>query len=343
LLVGLAAAGGVGWFLWARERPRVARQKAESSARRPVSNAAIASGESAALERHFNPYISGEPVREADMFFGRDDPLRRIINGLHQNSVMVYGERRIGKTTLLFHLAEQLRRTEDPEWVFIPVSVDLEGTPQNSFFYLLMEATWGVTRAYLTKSPPRLRFHQRSPAPLAEARTAQHTDWVEYTDRDFAYDLRVILEALRAVVKPRKVRVVLLVDEVDVFSNYDTLVQQQFRRVLVSDLAQNLGAVVAGAHINKTWDRQESPWFNLFVELPLEPFTREQACALLVEPVRDVYQWNADALDFVLARAEGRPHRLQRYALEAVNRMLADNRLRITLADVRAADQVIEG
>jgi hypothetical protein len=328
-LLGVAIMGGIGWYLWARER----RQQADSPTPGP---ALVAERRHKALQRHFNPYISGEPVREADMFFGRDELLRKIINGLHQNSVMIHGERRIGKTSLLFHLAEQLRQAEDPEWVFIPVSMDLEGTPQNRFFYLLIEAVWGVTRAYLTKSPPRLRYHQHDSDVSAKERAA------EYTDRDFASDLRVLVEALKTLVRPHRVRVVLLMDEVDVFGTYDTLVQQQFRRILVSDLAQNVGAVVAGAHINKSWDRQESPWYNLFIELPLEPFTREQARTLLVEPVQDVYQWDEAAIAYVLARAEGRPHRLQRYALEAVNRILAENRLRITVADVRAADQAID-
>jgi hypothetical protein len=40
--------------------------------------------------------------------------------------------------------------------------------------------------------------------------------------------------------------------------------------------------------------------------------------------------------------AEGRPHRLQQIALEAVNRMLAAARLRINLEDVQVADALIE-
>ena len=43
-----------------------------------------------------------------------------------------------------------------------------------------------------------------------------------------------------------------------------------------------------------------------------------------------------------MARAEGRPHRLQQLALEAVNHMLAAGWLRITLEDVEAADALID-
>ena len=280
-----------------------------------------------ALERRFNPYISGEPVREPDMFFGRHDLLHKIVNGLHQNSIMIYGERRIGKTTLLFHLAQALRAAEDREWVFIPVLIDLEGTAEKEFFYLLMENLRGVLRAYLPQMP-RLRF---GASPVGE-----------YTDRDFTADLRLLLEAVKSVVAPRNVRVILLMDEMDVINGYSTIVQQQLRRIFMSSLAQNLGTVVAGIQIRKAWDRVESPWYNLFNELVVEPFPEEESRRLLFEPVRGIYEWDAKAVDFVVQRAEGRPYRLQQYGLEAVNHMLVDGRTHITLADVQAADQIIE-
>lgn len=299
---------------------------ARARARRLAQEMAVRQRE--ALERAFNPYVSGEPIRDTGMFFGREDLVQKIFNALHQNSIMIHGERRMGKTTLLYQLAAQLRNADDPEWAFIPVYVDLEGTPQHRFFYQLMDAIWGALQAYTTGNPPVLRFATLAP---------EH-----YTDREFAADLRVLLERVRKVVEPRKVRVILLMDEMDVVSSYDTLVQQQLRRIFMSPLAVNLGAVVAGIQISKAWDRLESPWYNLFNEIPLDPFTDERARELLIEPVRGTYEWEPDAVDFVVAQAEGRPYRLQQYALEAVNHMLNAKRLQITLEDVQAAHEILE-
>lgn len=312
-LAGLATASGVSLSAGARVR-RLAAKTADR--------------QRDALARSFNPYISGEPIRNADMFYGRDDLLRRIFNALHQNSIMIHGERRMGKTTLLYQLAEQLRNANDPEWVFVPVYVDLEGTREDRFFYLLMDMIWGALQAYLTEDPPTLQFDVLPPS--------------EYSDREFMADLRLMLDGLKDVVAPRKMRVILLLDEMDVVSSYDTLVQQQLRRVFMSPLATNLGAVVAGIQISKAWDRVESPWYNLFNEIELEPFTAQKARELLSEPVRGIYEWEPEALEFVVEHAGGRPYRLQQYALEAVNIMLAAKRLRISLADVQAAHEDIE-
>jgi ligand-binding sensor domain-containing protein len=281
-----------------------------------------------ALARHFNPYICGEPVRQPDMFFGRGELLNKIFSALHQNSIMIHGERRMGKTSLLYQLAQRLREVNDPEWVFVPVSVDLEGTHQEQFFHLLMDTIWGVLRGYLVDAAPTLRFGTKTAA--------------EYNDRDFTGDLRLLLDGLKAVVAPRNVRVILMMDEMDVVSNYDNIVQQQLRRIFMSSLAENLGAVVAGVHISKAWDRLESPWYNLFNEISLTPFSHEEARELLTEPVKGAYVWEPDALEFVIEQAEGRPFRLQQYGLEAINHMLSERRMRITLADARAAHQAIE-
>ena len=291
-----------------------------------------------AVNRGFNPYISGEPVRRDDMFFGRRDLVRRIVDTLHNNSIMIHGERRIGKTTLLYQLAAVLRDVDDADYWFVPVYVDLEGTPQEEFFhYLMEEIVDGVRRlpdaqTILATHLLNLRYEV-----LASER---------YDDRDFNRDMRRVtvgLQQYSAEHEPGlRPRLILLMDEMDVMSQYDHLVQQQLRRIFMRDFAATLGAVVAGIQISKDWDRVESPWYNLFNEIALEPFTREQGLELLIEPVRGYYVYESSALEFILEHSAGRPYRIQQYGLEAVNSMLERGRRRITLGDVEVAHRRIQ-
>jgi ligand-binding sensor domain-containing protein len=291
-----------------------------------------------ALARGFNPYISGEPVRRDDMFFGRRPLLQRIIDTLHNNSIMIHGERRIGKTSLLLQLMTTLREVDDPEYWFIPVYIDLEGTPQEAFFQLLIEEilvnieTLHRAAAEITPKLMELRYYTKIEN--------------SYSDRDFNRDLNRIarvLEEYGAEHEPGKhLRLILLIDEMDVMGSYDRLVQQQLRRIFMREFAATLGAVVAGIQISKEWDRVESPWFNLFNEIALTPFTREQAIELLVEPVRGYYQYELAAIEFIVDHAHGRPYKVQQYGLEAVNHMLSRQRRRIALMDVEAAHRRLE-
>ncbi len=131
-------------------------------------------------------------------------------------------------------------------------------------------------------------------------------------------------------------------DEMDVLSGYDHVIQQQLRRIFMRDFSSTLGAVVAGIQISKEWDRVESPWYNLFNEIKVEPFEREAALSLLQDPVKDIYAFDPAAIEYILEQSSGRPFRIQQYALESVNQMLADGRRKITLDDVEAAHARIQ-
>ena len=108
-------------------------------------------------------------------------------------------------------------------------------------------------------------------------------------------DLRLIIGHLQEQTD-KTIRLILLLDEVDVMNDYDQLTQQQLRGIFMEQFAQNLGAVVAGVRISKAWDRPESPWFNLFYEIELAPIGRDDALALLQEPVKGIYRWDQDRL-----------------------------------------------
>src|SRR5438128_878710 len=59
-----------------------------------------------------NPYIAGSPVTVSEMFFGRADVfdfVRQALVGRHRDNVIVlYGQRRTGKTSILYQLQRQL-------------------------------------------------------------------------------------------------------------------------------------------------------------------------------------------------------------------------------------------
>jgi phosphate transport system substrate-binding protein len=72
-----------------------------------------------------NPYIVGPPVTDQTKFFGREDIIQEIEQILRyptRNWVILYGQRRIGKTSLLRQLEQRL-----PTPPFFTVYVDLAG------------------------------------------------------------------------------------------------------------------------------------------------------------------------------------------------------------------------
>lgn len=274
--------------------------------------------------RRFNPFIAGAPVLDSELFFGRDALVDRILQTVHNNSLLLHGERRIGKTSLLHHLKRRLEGLDDPEFAFFPVYVDLQGTPEDRFFATLGEDV----RSELA---PQLIDAELGPSPIETA---------SYGYRELIADLRVVLERLSAHAA-RRVKLVLLIDEVDELNDYDPRINQRLRSLFMKSFAENLVAVVAGVRIRREWEKEASPWYNFFEEIEVAAFDRSAAEALVRQPIEGVFAIEREALDSILTHTDCRPYPIQKMCMALVNRMYEQRRRTITTEDVAAvaADQ----
>jgi len=78
--------------------------------------------------RPINPYVAGPPLSEEKGFFGRQGTLKWVeqeLRNLATNSLVLFGQRRIGKTTLLLQLRRLL-----PADAFLPIYFDLQDQAQ---------------------------------------------------------------------------------------------------------------------------------------------------------------------------------------------------------------------
>jgi tetratricopeptide (TPR) repeat protein len=277
-----------------------------------------------AVRRRFNPYIAGAPVLDDEMFFGRQKLMARILNVLHHNSLMITGERRIGKTTFLYHLKKALTRDEGTEYRFFPVLTDLQGVPESAFFHAVLS---DVVEAL-----------QPSPATLAQLRYRPEAE--DYDGRDFSHDLQRLIEELKAKT-PKRVRLVLLIDEVDVLNEYSERVNQRLRSIFMKTFSEHLVAVMSGVGIKRTWNSEVSPWYNFFDEVELTPFTREEAEELIRTPVVGVFRYHAEAVEAILAASQLRPYLIQKFCIHAVNHMLEEGRTTVTRRDVESVREAV--
>jgi hypothetical protein len=278
-----------------------------------------------ALRRRFNPYIAGAPVMDDNMFFGRRKLLTRILNVLHHNSLMITGERRIGKTTFLYHLKKALEVDEGTEYQFFPIFTDLQGVPEQAFFHAVMSDV--VDSLAL------------SPATIGALRF--RVDDEAYEGRDFSHDLQRIIEELKGRT-PRRVKLALLIDEVDVLNDYSERINQRLRSIFMKTFSEHLVAIMSGVGIKRVWTSEGSPWYNFFDEIELTAFTREEAEALIKEPVEGVFRFEGEAVEAILAGSQLKPYVIQKFCIHAVNRMLEHGRTTVTPADVDAVRDTVQ-
>jgi hypothetical protein len=275
-----------------------------------------------AVRRRFNPYIAGAPVLDDDMFFGRQKLMARMLNVLHHNSLMITGERRIGKTTFLYHLKKVLAADEGSEFQFFPVFTDLQGVPESAFFHAVMSDVVDGLRP--------------SPATLSSLRFGREPSG--YEGRDFSHDLQRVIEELETRTT-RRVKLALLIDEVDVLNEYSERVNQRLRSIFMKTFSESLVAVMSGVGIRRSWQSEVSPWYNFFDEIEIAALTREEAEALIKTPVLGFFRYEPDAVEAILVESGRKPYLIQKFCIHAVNRILEERRTTITASDVAAVRQ----
>ncbi|MFK5969201.1 MAG: ATP-binding protein, partial [Candidatus Marithrix sp.] len=87
-----------------------------------------------------NPYIIGNNVGNSHAFVGREDILEKILSVIennYQNTIALFGQRRIGKTSIL----TKLKVTLPEKGSYLPIFIDFQDMPKLSLPKLLQELT----------------------------------------------------------------------------------------------------------------------------------------------------------------------------------------------------------
>jgi len=237
---------------------------------------------------------------------------------------MIYGPRRIGKTSMQHQLRQRLEKLDDPVYHFIPVMIDLQGTSEEQFFAVLMEEIIEACKSNLNGNTSFKITDRQN----------------DYTSRDFGKDLKKLLQSLKSE-EEKKLKLVLLIDEVDELNKFSERVNQKLRSVFMKTFAENLVAVMSGAHIRKNWESEGSPWYNFFEEIEVPPLDKEHAVELIRQPVAGIFSYDAVAVTKIIEYSECKPYTIQRYCVNAINRIIEQKRRRVTAGDVEAVAKVL--
>lgn len=276
--------------------------------------------------RHIdNPYTSGTPIRDnQNMFFGRKDDLAALkekLSSKHTNKVVVLvGQRRMGKTSLIYHLAQELLQTD----AYVPIFIDIQSQSLDTGVAQLLEGFAGRIQKELQKH--------------------RHVTLEEPVTRDFqtnptiAFDrfLDQVSQALPAS------KVVLIFDEFEKL--YDKVRQKQINEGLLSYLRsvmqhrRGFNFLLAGApDIRNITEGYSSIFFNIGFYHNLKELKPEEAEALIKQPVEEYLDYDPLALE--------RMHYLtgdQPYLIHVLSERLIDhcNHLQksyVTINDINSA------
>jgi len=204
-----------------------------------------------------NPYFSGGIVTDPSMFFGRVEELEYICFRLHGGqSTSVVGLRRIGKSSLLYHLAHQADLLPPAT---VAVFIDLQAAAHHHSLGLLNSALHGLDKKLNNRYsfPPVKSLH------------------------DFAVGIeRVCADGFRPL---------LCLNEMECIAERESFDQDVFRGLRALCNHGRLTLVTASTMPLSDLIRDSglsSPFYNIFIELSLGALSDEAVRALLTEPFR---------------------------------------------------------
>jgi hypothetical protein len=270
-----------------------------------------------------NPYVVGTPLQSGSpLFFGRADLLAFIEENLaaaHRNNLVLIGQRRTGKTSLLKQLPSRLGDR------YVPVYLDgqslgLDPGLPNFFLALATEIAFALDDRGFDVAPPELNELADSPAATFE---------------------RAFLPCVREAIGAR--HLLLLLDE---FEELEGVVRRGsldpsifgFLRHVVQH-TDNLSVIFCGTHrLEELAADYWSVLFNISLYRHVGFLERSEAERLIEEPVAPYgMRYDGLALEKIWRVTAGHPYFLQLLCHSLVNRHNKSSRSYVTVADVNAA------
>ena len=261
-----------------------------------------------------SPYIVGNPVDRADMFFGRAgimDRIRRHLGGGdHANVILLEGNRRTGKTSILRHLG---KTGALPGWIPVYCSFqELDGIAAADVFKLLaLRIGGGLWDAGIETWIPDLeRADSGRPFKIVFGSALRRAF---AGGRPFE-TLELYLEAAIRAAKPR--RILLMIDEFDKLrEGIDSgltgpQVPENLRHLLQHQAG--LGAIITGSRrLKKLREEYWSALFGLGYRIGVSALPKDQARRLVTEPVAGRLRYLPQARDRLVEICAGHPFLIQ--------------------------------
>ena len=246
------------------------------------------------MAERINPYIAGAPVTDPAMFFGREDVFawieRNIAGRYADNTLVIHGQRRVGKTSVLKQLGHRLSSR------YIPVFFDLQGRTHTTLDRFLWRLAREIARA--------LRVHYGVELPKPE---------LGPFSQDLEYFPGVFLTEVRQALGERNL--------VLVFDEFDSLEEPTAKEMLAGDLIPYFSRMLHGTeHLNFVFSIGSSGHKLEHMQADYTDFFRSalykkisflepaQARQLIVEPVQGLMTYEPPAVARVLAVASGHPY-----------------------------------
>jgi len=276
-----------------------------------------------------NPYIAGAPVIEQRMFFGREDVfnwIERSLSGQYADHILVvHGQRRVGKTSVLKQLPNRLPKR------YIPIFFDLQGRTHTTLDRFL----WWLAREIVRV------LKQDRDVSITPPEKDLFTRDIEYFETRFLPELKPVLGD----------DTILLLT----FDEFDNLEESEIKEVLAQPLIDHLRRMMGNPNVNfifsigssgrklENMQANYTEFFKTALYRKISFLTKDDAHRLITMPVQGLIEYDRDAIQRIFEIASGHPYFTQLICHELFSQCQKTGGRTVNLKDVESVlDDVVE-
>jgi formylglycine-generating enzyme required for sulfatase activity/tetratricopeptide (TPR) repeat protein len=271
-----------------------------------------------------NPYIAGSAVKDPKMFFGREDVFDWIKNSLlgsvDQHILVIHGQRRVGKTSVLTQLGNRLGID------YIPVFFDLHLCSPLTIEQFLRGLSRDIVKAI------NQQLHLNLPSPDKD----YFTNDIYRFENEFLFGLRLYIENRKLLIA---------IDEFDVLERLvlspqeeqGTQIVELIQRIISLDWLTFIFSIGSSGRKLENMHPAFTALFKTALYRQISFLDLADTRRLIIEPVSGTLEFDDEAIDRIYQVTSGHPYYTQLICFVLFARFQNTGIGRVTADDVDAS------
>lgn len=299
------------------------------------------------LPNPFEKLANGGPVTDTSMFYGRNEFIERITQAIIQadsKQVVIYGQKRSGKSSVLYHLKKALENTNKTFCISFSLGDVYETLSSSTFFYkilsLIEEELENISFEHkevpVYKCPSYSEFKENpNPADL------------------FRKEIRIFKRTCSLMDSWKDKKLVIMIDEFTyLFTAIKTnkvsdAIMKQWKAI-TQNKDSMFSSVLVGQDVFPMFKDEFPNEFGVTQDERLTYLSKNDALRLIEEPIGKTKsnrnRFIGDSLDTIIEYTSCNPYYIQIFCARLVSEMNRKKYIEITSADVKEiADSFING
>ena len=304
------------------------------------------------IENPYAPIADGGPVPlDSNMFFGRETEIENIVDAIIKSpskQIIIYGQKRSGKSSVMLHLKQSLLNTGKTFCVFFSLGDIINNLSEASFYYKILSS--------IKQELEFLEIDGEKHVPEFEIPTAKvfkEEDEDNPLNTFTKYMIRFKLSCKQTDGWQNK-NLVVMIDEFTYLyteikrGNISNSIMKQWKAITQNERAQ-FSVVLVGQDVVPSFKKEDYARnaFGVIQDIRLTYLKEEPARALIETPILDEdgkSRYIGDAVSKIIEYTSRNPYYIQIFCSRLVDFMNQNKSISVTEADVNeVANSFIDG